>query len=244
MSDKKIENKVDNTSKEKEISQSGDSEKEKNEYHGLSHGGVKQTQETYNNSTLNSVHKLNSVWCFWYASRKQKDHSIPYSERLKKFAEFSSVEDFFHYYVYLKSASEIDRNTDLSLFKVNCQPLWESCPSSGILFIRFKKNDDPIELDLNWEKLLFALIGEQLDEESILGTTLSIRGRETIVELWFDYNKNEKLKTSLAHKLKNVLSLDNNSMIYFKDNSLSLQDKSTLKNAETYDFSKRKNTYY
>jgi len=233
---------------EKVITEKNDNGNKESEYHGLTHYGketiVGKNDFTTTTTSSTAVHKLNSVWCFWYASRKQKDHSTPYSERLKKFAEFSTIEDFFKYYVYLKSASEIDRNTDLSLFKIHCQPLWESCPTSGILFIRFKKNDDPIELDLNWEKLLFALIGEQFDEDSILGTTLSIRGRETIVELWFNFNKNDKMKTSLAHKLKNTLNLDNNSMIYFKDNSLSLQDKSTLKNAETYDFSKRKNTYY
>ena len=123
---------------------SNNNEKE-NEYQGLSHSkktdGVKS--EVFDSNTL-TVHKLNATWCFWYASRKTKDHSIPYSDRLKKFADFSSVEDFFKYYVYLKSASEIDRNTDLSLFKKDYQPLWESCPNSGCLFIRFKKNDDQI----------------------------------------------------------------------------------------------------
>lgn len=219
-----------------------------NEYQGLSHNQENVDQVNLINKTggveNSSVHELNSTWCFWYASRKMKDHSIPYSDRLKKFAEFSTVEEFFKYYVYLKSASEIDRNTDISMFKINYQPLWESCPNSGCLFIRFKKNDDPIELDLNWEKLLFSMIGEQLDEPTILGTTLSIRGRETIIELWFDYNKNEKVKTALGQKIKSILNLDKNVMIYFKDNSLSLQDKSTLKNAETYNFSKRKNTFF
>ena len=53
------------------------------------------------------------------------------------------------------------------------------------------------------------MIGEQFDESTILGTTLSIRGRETIIELWFDYNKNEKVKTALGHKIKSILNLDN-----------------------------------
>ena len=112
------------------------------------------------------------------------------------------------------------------------------------MFIRYKKNDDPIELDLQWEKLIFSMIGEQFDEPSILGTTLSIRGRETIVEVWFDYNKDDKLKAAILLKMKTIMNLDKSIMIYFKDNSLSIQDKSTLKNAETYNFAKRKNTYY
>jgi translation initiation factor 4E len=238
------------TNTQTELSKSSSNENNNNnanEYQGLSHNQEQNLKTNLSNKTgleNAATHDLNSTWCFWYASRKMKDHSIPYSDRLKKFAEFSTVEDFFKYYVYLKSASEIDRNTDISMFKINYQPLWESCPNSGCLFIRFKKNDDPIELDLNWEKLLFSMIGEQFDESTILGTTLSIRGRETIIELWFDYNKNEKVKTALGHKIKSILNLDKNIMIYFKDNSLSLQDKSTLKNAETYNFSKRKNTYF
>ena len=43
---------------------------------------------------------LNSTWTFWYASRKEKDHHIPYSDRLTKIAEFSTLQDFFKYYSY------------------------------------------------------------------------------------------------------------------------------------------------
>lgn len=110
-------------------------------------------------NTLNSVHMLNSKWCFWYISRKEKDHKIPYGERMKKIAEFVSLEEFFKYYMFLKSPSDMDRNTDLSVFKNGFQPLWESCPDSGIWFIRYKKSDDPVKIDSKWEKILFAIIG-------------------------------------------------------------------------------------
>ena len=217
-----------------------------------------------NNKTeiLNAEHKLNSTWFFWYVSRKIKDHTIPYEDRLIKFAEFSTVEEFFKYYVYLKSATEIERNTDISLFKENYKPLWESCLMSGIIFVRYKKLDDAYDLDLKWEKLLFALVGEQFNDLCILGSTLSIRGRETIIELWFKYSEEElndksKLyekidikKNLLAKNFKNILEFDDNISIYFKDNNLSLKDGSTLKNVETINLSnsnylnKRKLTYY
>jgi hypothetical protein len=109
--------------------------------------------------TLSGQHKLNSEWVFWYISRNEKVHNIPYEERLKKIAGFSTLEDFFKYYVYLKSASEVERNTDLSIFKEGHKPLWESCPDGGCWFFRFKKSDDPQDIDLRWEKLVFALIG-------------------------------------------------------------------------------------
>lgn len=113
----------------------------------------------FNKNNLNSFHKLNSKWCFWYTSRKEKDHKIPYSDRMKKLCEFLSLEEFFKFYMFIKSPSDMERNTDLSVFKEGFQPLWESCPESGFWFIRFKKNEDPLEIDLKWEKILFALIG-------------------------------------------------------------------------------------
>jgi hypothetical protein len=111
------------------------------------------------NSSLNSQHVLNSKWVFWYISRKEKDHEIPYSDRLKKIAEFSTIEEFFRYYMFIKSPSDMERNTDLSIFKEAYKPLWESCPDGGCWFIRFKKSDDQNNIDLKWEKILFALIG-------------------------------------------------------------------------------------
>lgn len=141
-----------------EISQQND-EYDELGYNSSNENELKESSSNFIKNTLNSYHKLNSKWCFWYTSRKEKDHKIPYSERMKKFAEFFSLEEFFKYYMYLKSPSDMERNTDLSVFKAGFQPLWESCPDSGIWFTRFKKNDDPLEIDLKWEKILFALIG-------------------------------------------------------------------------------------
>ena len=81
---------------------------------------------------------LNSTWTFWYASRKEKDHHIPYSDRLIKIAEFNNLQDFFKYYIYLKPVYEIERNVDIGLFKDGYKPLWESCPDSGCWLLRFK----------------------------------------------------------------------------------------------------------
>ena len=175
-------------------------------------------------SCLNSqsVHKLNSEWVFWYASRKERQVDFPYNERLMKIGSFSNIEDFFQYYLYLKSASDVDRHTDLALFKKGHKPLWEECPNGGVWFFRMKKNDDPTEKDLCWEKLVFALIGEQFDEPSILGAVLSVRARETIFELWFNYNKNQELKKEIVKDLSKIIEVDR-STLFFKDNAISLQ---------------------
>lgn len=113
-----------------------------------------------NGNSLANTHKLNSKWIFWYASRKEEDRHISYCDRLINIAEINTLEDFFKYYLYIKSVPEIERNTDLGLFKEGYKPLWESCPDGGCWFIRFKKTDDPVDIDNKWEKLLFALVGK------------------------------------------------------------------------------------
>lgn len=112
-----------------------------------------------NQNSNQIIHKLNSKWIFWYASRKEEDRHISYCDRLINIAEINTLEDFFKYYLYVKSVPEIERNTDLGLFKEGYKPLWESCPDGGCWFIRFKKTDDPVDIDNKWEKLLFALVG-------------------------------------------------------------------------------------
>jgi translation initiation factor 4E len=203
-----------------------------------------QNIQLENNEIPINNYPLNSTWNFWFASRKEKVHSIPYGERLIKIATFDTMENFLLYYSYIKSVDLIERNTDIGLFKEGYQPLWESCPEGACWFLRFKKTDNPIDINYKWEKLVFALVGETIDEPNILGAILSIRGRETIIELWFNYFKYDKIKNTLAQKFRSVLQIDKYYNIYFKDNEKSLMDKSTIRNAETYSFKKqRKSTF-
>ncbi len=203
--------------------------------------------EPNQNKPLSDAEKipLNSTWTFWYASRKEKDHHIPYSDRLTKIAEFNNLQDFFKYYIYLKPVNEIERNVDIGLFKEGYKPLWECCPDSGCWLLRFKRTADLKEINLKWEKVIFSLISEQFDEPHMLGAVLSIRGRETIIEIWFNYFKYDKIKNMVAVKFGKLILGDQNeteysATLYFKDNSQSMLDKSTLRNTETYSFKKKR----
>ena len=200
---------------------------------------VKDAQDEYSgisvvNQKVIKPTPLNSKWVFWYASRKEQDHHIIYDERLKKLAEFQDLQNFFHYYSYLKPVWDIDRHVDISLFKEGYKPCWESCQDGGCWFIRFKKTDDVKEIDTIWENMLFSLVSEQFEEANTLGCVLSIRGRETIIELWFNYFKYEQIKSGLLRKMESILGIPKNTVIYFKDNEKALIDNSTLRNAETY----------
>lgn len=191
---------------------------------------------------------LNSTWTFWNASRKEKDHHIPYCDRLSEIAEFDNLKDFFKYYLYLKPINEVDRNIDICLFKKGYKPLWESCPDSGCWLLRFKRTAELKDINLKWEKLLFLLVSEQFNEPHLLGAVLSIRGRETIIEIWFNYFKNEIIKSIIAEKFEKLIlgdktETENYSVLYFKDNNQSIVDKSTLRNANPLWLKKRKFTF-
>ena len=56
----------------------------------------KQENKDNQNQTKNEIDNmpLNSTWIFWYASRKEKDHHIPYADRLTKIAEFNTLQVF------------------------------------------------------------------------------------------------------------------------------------------------------
>ena len=193
--------------------------------------------------------KLNCCWNFYYASRKEKDHHIPYSQRLTKFAEFETLEDFYKYYMYIKPVNLLEKDSDIGIFKKGYQPLWESCPDSGIWLLRFKRTEDLEEINQKWERVVLALVSEQFDEPNMLGAVLSLRGRETIIEIWFNYFKYDKIKNAVQQKFGKILNGDKldseiGTTLYFKDNSQSMMDGSTLRNAEIYMFKKtRKYTY-
>ena len=226
---------------------------EKPEENKIEETKIEENKNTEPNQDLQKNNEiplpLNSTWTFWYASRKEKDHHIPYSDRLTKIAEFSTLQDFFKYYLYLKPVYDIERNVDIGLFKEGYKPLWECCPDSGCWLLRFKRTADLKEINLKWEKVVLSLITEQFDEPHMLGAVLSIRGRETIIEIWFNYFKYDKIKSLVAVKFGKLILGDQNeteysATLYFKDNSQSLVDKSTLRNTETYSFKKkRKYTY-
>ena len=226
---------------------------EKPEENKIEEPKIEENKNTEPNQDLQKNNEiplpLNSTWTFWYASRKEKDHHIPYSDRLTKIAEFSTLQDFFKYYLYLKPVYDIERNVDIGLFKEGYKPLWECCPDSGCWLLRFKRTADLKEINLKWEKVVLSLITEQFDEPHMLGAVLSIRGRETIIEIWFNYFKYDKIKSLVAVKFGKLILGDQNeteysATLYFKDNSQSLVDKSTLRNTESYSFKKkRKYTY-
>lgn len=83
-------------------------------------------------------------------------------------------------------------------------------------------------------------LGEHFEEPEVIGGVLSIRGRETIIELWFNYNRNDTVKGVCAQRMKQLIQIESNLTLFFKETDQSAKDKSTLRNAESYSFIPRK----
>jgi len=56
--------------------------------------------------------------------------------------------------------------------------MWEDSPLGGIWIAKIKKDDN---IDKMWERMLFALIGEQFGEPNIIGVSLSLRIKERLL---------------------------------------------------------------
>ena len=95
--------------------------------------------------------KLNSEWTFWYASRKEKDHHIPYENRLTEISTFSDLKSFLETYIYLKKINEIPRNADIYYLKEDIYLYGKIVLIQDIYFIDLMKEKKKI-LIINGKK--------------------------------------------------------------------------------------------
>eukprot|EP00347_Sterkiella_histriomuscorum_P001517 403371728 len=182
-----------------------------------------QIQNSYAlNNTQNDSHKKNKF--------------VDYREKLKDMGQISTIEQFFQYFVYMKKPSEMPREIDLFFFRENEIPMWEESPNGGIWIVKIKKEDN---IDKMWEVLLLALISEQFEEPKVIGLGLSLRTKERLVEIWLKDGRNDKVRTNVSNKLRQLLGLDPSSVtLYYKEHQKSIKDQSTMKNAEGFKFMK------
>ena len=59
--------------------------------------------------------------------------------------------------------------------------MWEESPEGGIWITKLKKHDN---VDLMWENLLLAIIGEQFGGLSVVGVSLSSRTKDRLIQVW------------------------------------------------------------
>ena len=83
-----------------------------------------------------------------------------------------------------------------------------------------------------------ATIGEQFESMKVTGIVLSKRSKKNLLELWIS-DRSDETKLMIGERLREILGLNQDNLtFYFKEHFKSMQEKSTLKNRESYTFVK------
>ncbi|KAG7443584.1 eukaryotic translation initiation factor 4E [Guyanagaster necrorhizus] len=225
------------------------------------HSVSKEKAISSNGSSVNvsvSVHPLRNTWVFWFRQQRAPGNKIAsYEEGIKKISAFSSVESFWSLWTHLSPPSSLQPTTDYLLFHNGIRrPVWEDPLnlSGGKWIIRLKKG----VADRIWEDLVLAIIGDQFDVcrpsedvvknvgtadggdgqtdgssewPEICGCTISVRQSEDIVSLWNRVDGDIKLREKIRDTIRRVLHLPPTTVMEYKSNNDSMQDKSSFRNS-------------
>ncbi|CDO69629.1 hypothetical protein BN946_scf184851.g17 [Trametes cinnabarina] len=218
-------------------------------------GKDKASGNSASNGSL-SVHPLRNTWVFWFRQQRPPGNKITnYEEGIKKISAFSSVESFWSLWTHVHPPSSLLPTTDYLLFHSGIRrPVWEDPLnlSGGKWIIRLRKG----VADRLWEDLVLAVIGDQFDgvadgTESengghqqqqadaegippgewpeICGCTISVRQNEDIISLWNRHDGNAKSKEKIKDTIRRVLNLPPTTVMEYKSNNDSMQDKSSFR---------------
>jgi len=147
------------------------------------------------------------------------------------------VSEFFSYYLFLKKPDEVATDHKMMFFRKDHSPCWEKWPNGGCWILQVKKKEDPHKYNLKWERLLFACISEEFEDQNVIGLVLSVRQKKNLIEIWLKNAKDEEDRIKTGEKLRELLELEpTNLVFYFKEHQKSLKEGSTLRGVEQYSF--------
>eukprot|EP00928_Gymnodinium_smaydae_P065577 TRINITY_DN48693_c0_g1_i1.p1 TRINITY_DN48693_c0_g1~~TRINITY_DN48693_c0_g1_i1.p1 ORF type:complete len:359 (+),score=72.98 TRINITY_DN48693_c0_g1_i1:149-1225(+) len=179
---------------------------------------------------------LETPWTFWYDKKTtDKKESDQYMEGLRQLGSFGTIEGFYRHYTFLLRPSELPRDHNVLLFRKGYKPMWEEFPEGGCWIVRIKRKSQSY-VNHMWENLLLACIGEAFEMPDVVGCVLSTRVKDDVLSVWNLSNRDNEARFRIGEKLKEVLDLDMNALIQYKDHMQSLQDYSTYRNARNYMF--------
>ena len=143
-------------------------------------------------------HLLQTPWTFYYFSK-----GADYEKSIKKFAKVTSIEEFWGAYSHMIRPDRLKPNTQLHFFRNDSRAMWEDDENkSGGAFLYVVHATHSAEA---WEKLLLALIGEQLDQD-IIGIVTQIRPDCQRIYIW-NQTADIDLVTRLANELFKALEV-------------------------------------
>lgn len=81
-----------------------------------------------------------------------------------------------------------------------------------------KKKEEPHKYNGKWERLLFACISEEFDDQNVVGLVLSVRQKKNLIEIWLKNAKEETDRIKIGEKIRDLLELEpTNLVFYFKE---------------------------
>jgi len=201
------------------------------------------------------------IWVFWFRQQRPPGNKIiSYEEGIKKISAFSSVESFWSLWTHLSPPSSLLPTTDYLLFHSGVRrPIWEDPLNitGGKWIIRLKKG----VADRLWEDLVLAIIGDQFDDlpsssalsrshsrasagpdstgdegtewPGICGCTISVRQSEDIISVWNRYEADSRVRDNLRDTIRKALNLPSSTIMEYKTNNDSMQDKSSFRTTIT-----------
>lgn len=186
----------------------------------------------------NGEHRLQTPWSLWFKVRSvgsvtgaPSTDLNGYQQSLTKLGTFDTWEKFWPYFAYLKNPDSIPRDVNVFLFRDTTTPAWESFPHGGCWILRVRKRNQMI--DRLWEELVFACMGELLGEPDVVGVELSTRGREDFLSVW-NKDSNEETFIAIGQKLKNILNLDETTLLDYKNFASAIKDGHQFTNTKGY----------
>jgi len=128
---------------------------------------------------------LNRSWTFYYLNNQSKN----WDERIKKIADFNTVQRFWQIYNHVKLPTHISVGCDLMIFQSDIEPKWE-CPENrqgGRLVAEMTKEHRNDCMSTNWLNTILGLIGEECAHENVarcVGVQFQSRKKMDKISMW------------------------------------------------------------
>ncbi|KIM21274.1 hypothetical protein M408DRAFT_333582 [Serendipita vermifera MAFF 305830] len=208
-----------------------------------SHFSSKVLQSTVATTEEPTIHPLRHTWVLWFQHRAPGSKTTNYESGIKRISSFSSIESFWSLFTHLVPPSRLTPTTDYLLFlEAVRRPVWEDPVNErgGKWIVRLKKG----VADRIWEEIVLAIIGDQFapergegkgaDDWEICGVSISVRSNnEDILAVWHKTGSDEAVKLRIRDIIKRVLQLGPGTVLEYKTNNDSMQDKSSFRTTPT-----------
>ncbi|RIA85290.1 translation initiation factor eIF 4e-like domain-containing protein [Glomus cerebriforme] len=194
-------------------------------FNSLLGSGVPLTRSRSHNSAMDDTkrylkdekpHPLQHKWTMYYDSKpvttpgpKTPTGKHTYEENLQTIGTFDTVQSFCRYFNWVKKPSQLEINTNFHIFKDKIKPMWEDPANAngGKWVISMKSTQ---LLDRCWTWLVYALVGEELDEnDDICGAVMSRRVRGDRIAVWVRDKDNVPVINGIGRRLLKILDLQN-----------------------------------